>query len=496
MHIFDLFGSRSDTLRHKPALGSGDLILSYERLHRDVEAVAKRLAAAGVTAGQIVGVSVGQSAAHWCVLLALVRLGAISISLTSRFQAEIDALPDLSVVVCAAGHPLVCDRAVRLIEIEEDWLITGSDCNVSLPPPEEAKRHFGRICFTSGTAGRPKAIHLDAATLERRLAGTAGRSRLHPQSVLWCGLGPDSAYGFTATLAVWLVGGTVCFLRTPDRAYDDLIQSHVNVIIASPAALNAVLQSRPASSQGRVNGPVIVAGGRLSERLRDLLLANLCSEVLIAYGSSETGGVTLTDARVLDHHPGAVGPIFPDVQVEVVSDNGRILPAGASGRIRVKTSSSVSSYLNDAVATAQHFAEDWFYPGDTGQISSEGLLTLLGREAETLNAGGVKLSASEIDEAARAQPGVEDACAIVIPDKGGSVRLAIVVAGRPEAIRDLPPRLRSMLPGLPPFSLVPVSHIPRNSMGKINREAFAREVVGLLQNPETADPKRFSIIKA
>jgi hypothetical protein len=33
-------------------------------------------------------------------------------------------------------------------------------------------------------------------------------------------------------------------------------------------------------------------------------------------------------------------------------------------------------------------------------------------------------------------------------------------------------------------------------MGKINREAFAREVVGLLQNPETADPKRFSIIKA
>jgi fatty-acyl-CoA synthase len=495
MHMSDLLGYRSNALRHKAALRSGDLILSYERLHRDVEAVARRLAATGVSAGQTVGVFVGQSAAHWCVLLALMRLGAVSVSLTSRFQAEIDALPDLSVVICGGGDPLVCDRAIQLIEIKEDWLTTGSDCPVSVLPPDETERHFGRICFTSGTAGKPKAIHLDSVTLKHRLSGTAGRSRLHTQSVLWCGLGPDSAYGFTATLAVWMVGGSVCFLRTPDHAYEDLIQSNANIIIASPAALNSVLQSCPASSQGRVNGPVIVAGGRLSIRLRDLLLANLCSEVLIAYGSSETGGVTLADARVLDQHPGAVGPIFPDVQVEVVSENGQTLPAGLPGRIRIKTTSSVSSYLNDPVATAQHFSEDWFYPGDIAKISTEGLLTLLGREAETLNVGGVKLSASEIDEAARSQAGVEDACAIVLPDRSEGVRLAIVVAARPEAIRDLPPRLRSMLPGLPPFSLVPVSSIPRNSMGKINREEFAQEIIGLLQNPETAEAQGFSIIE-
>jgi acyl-coenzyme A synthetase/AMP-(fatty) acid ligase len=496
MPIFDLFDSRPDALDDKAALVSGDLVLSYDRLRRDIDAVAQRLAAAGVRAGQIAGVSVGQSAAHWCVLLALVRLGAIPVSLTSRFQAEIDALPDLSVVIYAGGHALACDQAIRQIEIKADWLTTEPDPNISLPPREEAEHRFGRFCFTSGTSGRPKAIHLDPETLNRRLAGTAGRSRLHTPSVLWCGLGPDSAYGFTATIAAWMVGATVCFLRTPDRAYQDLVESHVNVIIASPAALNAVLQSRPAGSHQRMNGPVIVAGGRLSARLRDLLLADLCPEVLIAYGSAETGGVTLADARVLDHHPGAVGPIFPDVQVEVVSDTGQILPAGMPGRIRVRTPGSVAAYLNDAVATAQHFAQGWFYPGDIGQISGEGRLTLLGREADTLNVGGVKLSASEIDEAARVQAGIEDACAIVIPDQEGGVRLAIVVAGSPEAIRDLPRRLRSMLPGLPPFSLVPVSNVPRNSVGKINREAFAQEVVGLLQNPETAEPKRFSFIRA
>ena len=495
MHISNLLDHVSDDLRHKPALRSGALVISYESFQRDVDAVARRLAAAGIAAGQAVGVSVGQSAAHWCVLLALMRLGAVSVSLTSRFQAEIDALPDLSAVICAGGDPSVGDRNIRIVAIEEDWLTAGSDHTVPLPTPEEAECHFGRICFTSGTAGRPKAIHLDSATLKRRLAGTAGRSRLHTQSVFWCGLGPDSAYGFTATLATWMVGGSVCFLRTPERAYEDLIQCDVNVIIASPAALNSVLQSCPENAQERINGPVIVAGGRLSMRLRELLLTSLCSEVLIAYGSSETGGVTLGDARVLDAHPGAVGPIFQDVKVEIVGENGQVLPIGTLGRIRIKTTSSVSFYMNDPFATARHFSADWFYPGDIAQISGEGLLTLLGREAEILNVDGVKLSATEIDEAARSELGIEDACAIVLPDRGEGVRLAIAVAGHLDAVRSLPPRIRSVMQALPPFSVVPVSMIPRNSMGKVNRDEFAQRIAELLYNPAAvAAEKEFAVI--
>jgi acyl-coenzyme A synthetase/AMP-(fatty) acid ligase len=496
MPISQLLSYSSTTFGNKVAFQSGDILVSYKQLHDDVETVAHHLAAAGVYPGQIVGVYVRESAAHWCVLLALMRLGAVSVSLTSRCQEEIEAVPHLSTVICAEGRPTACNQTVQLIEIKADWFKAASDHNRSLPLPEEAERHLGRICFTSGTAGKPKAIYLDAATLKRRLSRTADRSRLHAQSILWCGLGPDTAYGFTATLAAWLVGGSVCFLRKPDHAYEDLIKNNVNVIIASPAALNSVLQSHPVGSQSRIDGPVIVAGGRLSVRLRDLLLANICSEVLLAYGSSETGGVTLADAHLLDHHPGAIGSAFSDVQVQVVDDRGQILPSAAQGLVRIKTDSSVVSYLNDQVATAQHFSEGWFYPGDVARISGEGLIILLGREADTLNIGGVKLSASEVDEAARSQPGIQDACAIIIPMKGGGVRLAIAVLGRSEAIQELPPRLRSMLPSLPPFSLVPVSNIPRNAMGKINRDDFARKIIGVLQTRgAVAEAEGFSIIQ-
>jgi acyl-CoA synthetase (AMP-forming)/AMP-acid ligase II len=118
----------------------------------------------------------------------------------------------------------------------------------------------------------------------------------------------------------------------------------------------------------------------------------------------------------------------------------------------------------------------------------------MGREAEILNVGGVKLSADDIDEAARSETGVEDACAFVLPDRQEGARLAIAVAGQLDAVRNLPSHLRSVMPSLPPFSVVPVSVIPRNSMGKVNREEFAQRVDQLLRNPGAAAAEEFAII--
>lgn len=495
MHLANLLDAPAATFGSKTALLSGDIVVTYERLQRDVETVAQHLAASGIVAGQTVGVYLGQSASHWCVLLALLRLGAVSVSLTNRFDAEIEALPNLSAVICSDDHRPIGRHTIPLMTIRAEWVRTRPDRPVSLPPPEDAEQRFGRICFTSGTAGTPKAIILDANTLKRRLAKTAERSRVSAQSCLWCGLGPDSAYGFTATLATWATGGTVCFVTGPDQAHTDLIRGRVNVIIASPAALTAVLQKGGTQAGGRIEGPVIVAGGRLSARLRDLVRETLSPEVLIAYGSSETGGVTLTDAGVLDRDPGNVGSPFPDVEAEVVDDNGRVAGAGTPGRIRIKSGGAVSGYLNDPEATVRHFADGWFYPGDIAEIAPDGHIVLRGRPAEMLNVGGVKLLASELDDAARSHAGIEDACAIVLSHQGGAARLAIAVAGQPDAIRGLAPALRSLLPSLPPFSVVPVSRIPRNSMGKLNRDTFAQDIAQQLHEGAPVGDASFTLIQ-
>ena len=78
---------------------TGTLRLNYRKLRHDVELIAGRLHEIGVRPGEMVGVHVAQSLAHWVALLALMRLGAVSVSLTDGYKTEIQRLPELSRIV-------------------------------------------------------------------------------------------------------------------------------------------------------------------------------------------------------------------------------------------------------------------------------------------------------------------------------------------------------------------------------------------------------------
>jgi acyl-coenzyme A synthetase/AMP-(fatty) acid ligase len=481
MQICDPLAGHASPRQINPAFRYNQADVAYNVFRSNVHAVATKLFCAGVAPGDVVGVYIGQSPLHWCVLLALLRVGAISVSLSSRVGSEAEALPQMSAVVCARGRRPESTGSYRVIEVSSDWLRPADTEALGMPSTDEAEHRLGRICFTSGTAGTPKAILLDSETLRARLSGTAGRSMLDNNSVLWCGLGPDSAYGYTATLAAWLSGGTVVFTSRLEAAYEQIVWGRVNLVISSPATLGAVLKGYPEEKASRIDGHVIVAGGPLSVAFRDVLLKRFCSKVFVAYGSSEAGGLTLADAAILDHSEGAVGVVFPDVEVQVVGDDGAALPAGSLGRIRVRTGSCVSSYLNDPAATERHFSGGWFYPGDAARLSLRSSLTLVRRDEDVLNIGGVKISAGIVESVIRDQFGINDGAVVALPDATGTPRLVLVAAGQPSEMHRLAPAIRAALPGLPPFRIIPVSKIPRSAMGKFNRVDLAQRVLNLLE---------------
>ena len=336
MVVSDLLAEPAQRYANGTAFYYGHLRVSFRRFRDDVETVAAHLYEAGIRPGDLVGLHIPRTGPHWVAVLALMRLGAVSASLTRRHEAELAALPDLSVLLHLAGEVPPGTVGRRIIAIDPAWLQEGNRPSATLPSLEEAQQLVGRIAFTSGTTGVPKAILLDATTLTRRLSGTAGRTRLHSRSVLWCGLGPDTAYGFTAPLAAWACGAGVCLVANHDDAFRELSRSDVNVVVASPIALEAVLRTMPSSPLRRFDGPAIVVGGRLSAKLRDTLLRRFCSEVVIAYGSSETGGVATGDASLLDRSPGAVGQVDADVRVETVDGHGVPTPLGNPGRVRIR----------------------------------------------------------------------------------------------------------------------------------------------------------------
>ncbi|MEO8243603.1 MAG: class I adenylate-forming enzyme family protein [bacterium] len=471
------------------AIIQGEVHLTYSQAYQDVERIAAHLFAQGVRPGHVVGTDLQRPISHWLVLLALLRIGATSVSLTTQREAEAAALRDLAFVVQSLTDSFAYRSDIGRIDLGRTWLQIPPGCAADLPEPLVAAQTAGRICFTSGTAGKAKAIRLTADLLHARLVATARRTLISTRSVLWCGLGPDTAYGLTATLATWAAGGTVVFSRGGDGAFRTLSDLRVNLIVASPAALATLLRDANSGDLPGLHCDVIVAGGRLQVGQRDALLARLCTAVYVAYGASETGGVTLGDAAGLDHHAGHVGQVFDDVDVRIVDDLGTDQPIGTTGQIRLRSSSTVGGYLNDHEASQSHFDAGWFVPGDLGQLSANRALTVVGRPVDILNLGGIKLSATEIDAAARDLPGIVDVCAIVLTPET-TPQLAVVIVGSLSDPAAFATALRARLHNLPRMMIVAATAIPRGSMGKVNRLSIA-EAVNAGLNGTQIDPNAY-----
>ena len=461
---------------HALAVAQGPVRLTYEQFTRDARAVALHLRALGIAPGQMVAVDLARPISHWLVLLALMRLGAVTVSLTGQRDAELAALTNLATVIVAEGDTHPYPPGLRTIALGKEWLRVPPEGDTVLPDPEVAALATGRIVFTSGTAGRAKAFLLPAAALHARLSGTARRTLITARTVLWCGLGPDTAYGFTATLAGWASGAMVVLARGGPGDFQTLTDRHANLLLASPAALAGLMRDAATTDLPRLAATAIVAGGRLPAGQRDALLARLCSEVYVAFGASESGGVALGDAAGLDRDPGHVGRVFDDIDCRIVGEAGQDLPANSAGRLLIRSPAMTTAYLNAPEATARHFAHGWFAPGDTARLSDDRVLTMLGRPVDTLNLGGVKLQADDIDAAARTLPGVLDACAVVLnPDGAG--QLALVIVGQFVAPVALAAALRVAIPTLPRLTLVTVPALPRGTMGKVNRAALAASII-------------------
>ena len=458
------------------AISCGSIQLDYARLFRDVERIAARLFGLWVGPRDVAAVDIDKPVSHWLITLALMRVGAVSVSLTNNCQAELETLPSVSAIVTGPqGRDQIMPH-IRRIAIGPDWLQHPVEETGAIPGVAEAQMTAGRICFTSGTSGRPKAVLLDAGILENRLSGTAKRSRIDARSVLWCGLGPDTAYGFTATLAVWLAGGTIVLARGGSGSFAEFSATKVNLLLASPAAMQPLIGDASMADLPPLDATTIIAGGRLTVALRDEIRRRVCQRVCVAYGSSEAGGITLGDATHLDGHPGHVGQAFSDVQVEIVDDAGKVLPIGSKGLVRVRTNSTATGYMTDAGETRRCFQDGWFLSGDIAQMTQDSTIIILGRPANVLNLGGVKIPADDIEEKIRDLGDVDDVCAILLPPEHADHRLGIVVVAGQARRQTLGERIRAKLPTVPGFQLFMMDSLPRGSMGKINREVLAQSV--------------------
>lgn len=445
--------------------------VTFRQLMSHVRRVAVALSERIPGSRQRVGIDIAERYQHWVLILALARLGHNS----TWISPGGDELRALALDVLLSDGRNIQNSGAKTEVLSDQWFRQAAGrappLSLGVRPREPDPV---RIILSSGTTGTPKKVLLSHAQLLTRISHAAFSQNLGPLSAasrMLSLMGEGSMGGFLAPFAVWAAGGSV-LLGPTEWALRELFlaASHGStVLLASPAQVADVLKMLPPGWLPSRNLSVTVGGSSLPRALSRDIRLRLTPNLILAYGSTEAGVVANAFAGRPEIEDGATGVVFPWVRVEAVDEEHRPVSPGSIGQIRIKSPDCVDKYYEEGPGSPV-FRNGWFYPGDLGSVSPVGILTIVGRVSEVINIGGVKLSPDFVEAAVRKARHVEDVAVFSIERGSGVDQLWVaVVAGRHADLDGIASACEAQTQ-VKSVHVLRVDRIPRNAMGKIDRQ--------------------------
>jgi acyl-CoA synthetase (AMP-forming)/AMP-acid ligase II len=221
---------------------------------------------------------------------------------------------------------------------------------------------------------------------------------------------------------------------------------------------------------------VLMSGARCPATLRRRLLERVCDAVSITYSMQECGSIARIVERSVTDVTDTVGLPHAGVELEIVDERGRRVPHGESGEIRVRVPGMASGYVDDPSATAAHFRDGWFQPGDLVSFTPAGALIVHGRADDVMNLNGIKIAPAEIERALERHPAVKSVVAFPMPSGvHGEIPVAVIelVDGAQADEGELQRFGRDVLGVRAPRRVMVVAAMPTTPQGKVDVRALS-----------------------
>ncbi|MBL8552789.1 MAG: acyl--CoA ligase [Phenylobacterium sp.] len=461
-----------------PAVISPGRTAGYAEFDADIDRCGAALAEFGVTpAIGVVSVLVDDPYLLLLVLAALARLGVVS----SPYN---DDAADLRLTDAGGAAPRPPARFLT-----REWQAAMfARAATPLPQLDLDPTATGRVMLSSGTTQAPRRLPLSW----RRL-GIGNHATLHSYLHGRVGtciplLGVDAMMGFSLLMGAWSIGAALTGGVTLEDLPGRLERLPPGVLSLTPAQLRQLLAILPPGFQPQPGWRVACGGSLLPPALAREARLRLTPDIRVIYGATEAGLSLVGDAADLEAFPGAVGYPPAGAIVEIVGDDGVPLPPGEPGHLRVRGDRMLSGYLGDPKATAERFRDGWFITGDVARRLADGRVVLEGRADDRMNLGGLKVMPAAIEEPALECPGVLDAACFAVPGPDGLDRAWLAVATVPGFDRDSLLAHLATYPAIPVPSFAWTEEIPRNDMGKVDRNRLREAVLGALAARPDAPP--------
>uniref|UniRef100_A0A8D0GJF6 medium-chain acyl-CoA ligase n=1 Tax=Sphenodon punctatus TaxID=8508 RepID=A0A8D0GJF6_SPHPU len=214
-------------------------------------------------------------------------------------------------------------------------------------------------------------------------------------------------------------------------------------------------------------------------------------DIYEGYGQSETITICAT-LKGMKIKPGSMGKALPPYDVQIVDEQGNILPSGEEGDIAIRIKPRrpfclFTQYLDNPEKTASTERGDFYITGDRGIMDKEGYFWFVGRSDDVINSSGYRIGPFEVESALIEHPAVVESAVVSSPDSiRGEVVKAFVVLSPDFTLRD-PEKLAAELqehvkkvtaPYKYPRKVEFVQELPKTVAGKIQRKVLRNKEWG------------------
>jgi malonyl-CoA/methylmalonyl-CoA synthetase len=453
----------------------------------------------GVRPGDRLAAQVEKSPEALLVYLACLRMGAIYLPLNPAYTpAEMeyflgDAEP--TCVVVSSAKQSVTKRLLRdgiaLLNLAKDGR---SGSLVERARGMQAAFHdvprsgddLAAILYTSGTTDRSKGAMLTQRNLASNARALCELWRFTRADVLLHALPIYHTHGlFTATNTILLAGASMILLPKFDN--DEIFAQlpHATAMMGVPTFYTRMLADRRLERRAVAHMRLFVSGSAplLAETHR-AWTARTGQAILERYGMTETNMIA-SNPYDGERIAGTVGFPLPDVELRIADpETGAPLAAGEIGSIELRGPNVFKGYWRKPEQTTSAFRADGFFiTGDLGTFDERGDLRIVGRAKDLVISGGFNIYPREVETEIDALPGVLESAVIGAPHPDLGEAVAAIVVREPGSAIAEDEVLAALSDSLARFKLprrvLFVDELPRNAMGKVQKNALRETCRGL-----------------
>lgn len=464
--------------------------------------LARVLTNLGVSRGDTVIVILGRQIAWWETVSACLRMGAVVSPGTTQLSAKdiayrVQASRAVAVItddtnaakVDTVRHECLSLKAFLVVDAERPgWsnfesALAGVKANY---PAVNTRADEDALCyFTSGTTGYPKmTIHSQSYAIGHQITGR-----------YWLDLRPDDLHwnisdtgwakaAWSSYFGPWGCGAALFVHHTggfdAKRALDLLARHPITTMCGAPTIYRMFVLQDLKQYKFPALRHCVGAGEPLNPEVIEVWKRATGLVIRDGYGQTETvllcGSFPALPPRI-----GSMGKPSPGIDLEVVDDDGNVLPPDTEGNIAVRVKPErpqglFKGYKGNPDQTASVFKGDWYFTGDRATKDKDGYFWFVGRADDVILSSGYRIGPFEVESALIEHPAVAESAVVSSPDptRGEVVKAFVILApgfrASDELVKELQEHVKSVTaPYKYPRKIEFVASLPKTVSGKIRR---------------------------